>query len=445
MFSGDGRRARKGGRRGHGRHRAAGDRRHGGPPAGQAADRGPLPRRGARARRRGLQLPARGRRRHGNGRRLRDVLVGDRLRGLRDGPRPLDPADGAVAAGDGDGDRRPAVGRRPRSRRLAAADPAQAAGAPGETRDERQRRHRARVHRLPRHLRVGLEEGLPRPRAGQPLQHRLLAARDRAGRAADPADPQRDGRRRADGGELEGRVQPRPARGQLPLRGRAAERRQPRGLQERRQGDRRPGGDVDHLHGEVQRARGELVPHPLLAGGRRRHQRLRRRPDAVRELRRRPDRLHARADPALRAARQLLQTLRRRLLRADRDRLGQRQPHLLAAGGRPRRGAAGGEPAAGRRRQSLPGAERDDRRRAARDRQRTAARAGLRGQRLQLRQAARAAQHLRRARRLRGERGGGRRLRRRGGRALPEPGQGGDRRLRGGGHRLGALPGFERL
>ena len=36
-------------------------------------------------------------------------------------------------------------------------------------------------------------------------------------------------------------------------------------LQERSQGDRRPGGDGDQLHGEVQRARGQLVPHPLLA------------------------------------------------------------------------------------------------------------------------------------------------------------------------------------
>ena len=86
------------------------------------------------------------------------------------------------------------------------------------------------------------------------------------------------------------------------------------------------------------------------------------------------------------------------LLRADRDRLGPGQPHLLAAGRRPRRGAAGREPAARRRRQPLPGAERDDRRRPARDRERAAAGAGLRGQRLQIRQAARAPQHLRRAR-----------------------------------------------
>ena len=44
-------------------------------------------------------------------------------------------------------------------------------------------------------------------------------------------------------------------------------------LQERRQGDRRAGGHGDHLHGEVQRARGQLVPHPLLAGERGRRER----------------------------------------------------------------------------------------------------------------------------------------------------------------------------
>ena len=54
--------------------------------------------------------------------------------------------------------------------------------------------------------------------AGQPLQRRLLAARHRARRAADPPHPQRDGRRRHAGRELQGRVQLRPARDQLPLR-----------------------------------------------------------------------------------------------------------------------------------------------------------------------------------------------------------------------------------
>ena len=44
-------------------------------------------------------------------------------------------------------------------------------------------------------------------------------------------------------------------------------------LQERRQGDRRPGGHGDHVHGEVRRARGQLVPHPPVAAARRRHRR----------------------------------------------------------------------------------------------------------------------------------------------------------------------------
>ncbi len=41
--------------------------------------------------------------------------------------------------------------------------------------------------------------------------------------------------------------------------------RRPRDLQERRKGDRRAGGPLDHVHGEVERGRGQLVPHPLLA------------------------------------------------------------------------------------------------------------------------------------------------------------------------------------
>ena len=171
--------------------------------------------------------------------------------------------------------------------------------------------------------------------------------------------------------ELEGRVQPRPARDQLPLRRGAADRRRARDLQERRQGDRRPGGALDHLHGEVQRARGQLVPHPLLARRRRgRGANAFGADDGMFErVPRRPARLHARDDADVRSLRQLLQALRARLLRPDRGRLGTRQPDLLDARRRPRRGAAGREPAARRRRQPLPGAERDDRRRPARHRQ----------------------------------------------------------------------------
>ena len=69
--------------------------------------------------------------------------------------------------------------------------------------------------------------------------------------------------------------------------------------------------------------------------------------------------------------RQLLQALRGRVVRADRRGVGQGQPHLLDAGGRARPGAAGGEPAAGRGREPVPGAGGDDRRRPARDRQRS--------------------------------------------------------------------------
>ena len=98
----------------------------------------------------------------------------------------------------------------------------------------------------------------------------------------------------------------------------------------------------------------------------------------VRPLHRRTARRHARADAVLRPARELLQALRPRLVRPDRGRLGQRQPDLLDARGRPRRGAAGREPAARRRRQPVPGAGGDDRRRPERGRLRARARGSRR-------------------------------------------------------------------
>ena len=60
--------------------------------------------------------------------------------------------------------------------------------------------------------------------------------------------------------------------------------------------------------------------------------------------------------------------------------------------------------APGRRREPLPGAERDDRRRPARDGAGPRARAAVRGQRLRVRQAARAGDAARRARRVRRQR-----------------------------------------
>ena len=135
------------------------------------------------------------------------------------------------------------------------------------------------------------------------------------------------------------------------------------------EGDRRAGGAGDHVHGQVRRARGLVVPHPHVAC------------DGpattpgLRALRRRPARLPARADAVLRAEHQLLQALRDRLVRADRGRLGPRQPHVRGARRRPRRLARLELRAAGRRRQPVPGAGGDDRGRAARARRRAGARA----------------------------------------------------------------------
>ncbi len=77
---------------------------------------------------------------------------------------------------------------------------------------------------------------------GKPLQRRLLAAGHRARGAADPPHPQQHGRGGDGRGGLQGRVQLRPARDQLPLRRRAAHRRRALDLQERREGDRGAGG-----------------------------------------------------------------------------------------------------------------------------------------------------------------------------------------------------------
>src|SRR6266511_3625103 len=200
-----------------------------------------------------------------------------------------------------------------------------------------------------------------------------------------------------------------------------------------------------------------ILSHPLQpAGGRRRagdgpvrarRGARRRRPGRSRLLRaddpgpRRPARLPAGADPVPGPERQLLQALRGRQLRAHRGRLGPRQPHLLAAGGRPRPVAAPGEPRAGWRRQPLPGAGRDHRRGPARRRQRSGARGRVHRQRLRVEQAEGAADPARGARRLRRQRGRPAGVRKRRGGALQREGQGRAGRVRHRRDRLGALPG----
>ena len=83
------------------RHGPARDHRHAGAAAGKTHVRPALPRRHRLARRRGLQLSAGRRRRHEHRRRLRDVLVGQRLRRLRDAAGPVDAAPHPVAGGHG--------------------------------------------------------------------------------------------------------------------------------------------------------------------------------------------------------------------------------------------------------------------------------------------------------------------------------------------------------
>ena len=114
---------------------------------------------------------------------------------------------------------------------------------------------------------------LPGPHAEQPVQRRLLHRRYDARRAAAARHPQHDARRGDERRGRQGRVQLRPARDRLPLRRGAGHRRQPRRLQDRRQGDRRPARQVADVHGEVQRARGQLLPHPPVAARRGRQRR----------------------------------------------------------------------------------------------------------------------------------------------------------------------------
>ncbi len=73
------------------------------------------------------------------------------------------------------------------------------------------------------------------------------------------------------------------------------------------------GGHGDHVHGQVRRARGQLVPHPLLARRRRTARCSRASAALFDSFLAGPARVPARADAAARAEHQLLQALRGRL------------------------------------------------------------------------------------------------------------------------------------
>ena len=101
------------------------------------------------------------------------------------------------------------------------------------------------------------------------LDYHILATHLR--RAAAAPDPQRHARRRDPRRDVEGRGVAGPAGDQLPLRRRADDGRQPRRLQERRQGDRASERLLDHVHGEARPHLDRVVvPHPLVALARRR-------------------------------------------------------------------------------------------------------------------------------------------------------------------------------
>ena len=205
-------------------------------------------------------------------------LVGARLRRLRDDAGPGHAAARAVAARHGAWSSATSPGS---TARRSASRP----GSPASARLDAARRARvAPPTRAPSWSssssttptsRPGREATAPD--AGQPLQRRLLDPRHAAGRAAAARHPQRDGRRRADGRVGQGRVQPRPARDRLPLRPRRCGPPTTTSCSRRRQGDRRPARHGADLHGQVRRARGQLLPHPHVPARHRRVDRLRRR------------------------------------------------------------------------------------------------------------------------------------------------------------------------
>ena len=200
----------------------------------------------------------------------RDVLVGARLRRLLDAPGPVDAAPGALAGGDRDVPGRPGLG----GRSPVVASPRQVLRAQLARLAERGWRtnasteleflvfrdsYEAAWHKGYRDLEpanlYNVDYSLLGTARVEPLIRRIRNEMDAAGMAVENSK-----------GECNF--------GQHEINFRYADalrdRRRPLDLQERRQGDRRPGGDGDQLHGEVQRARGQLVPHPLLARRRRR-------------------------------------------------------------------------------------------------------------------------------------------------------------------------------
>ena len=376
-----------------------------------------VPRRHRAARRRGLQLPARGRRRHEHGRGLRVRLVGARLRRLR-AAGPTSPRCVAIPWLPGTAlcmcdlqwhDGSPVV---PSPRQILRAQLARLAergwramvGSElefllfAESYDE----CRAKGYR---DLRLANAYNVDYSILGSTYVEPVLRA-IRLGMAGCGHA----------GRGLQGRVQLRAARGELPLRRGARDGRRPHDLPQRRQGDRVPAratrsrscrsstsaratratstsrcGTASAASSRTRRGTGAPPLFSSFLAGLLAH---------LRELTLLPG-----------AERQQLQALPARLLRADGARLGGRQPHLRAPRRRARQRHARRVPRRRRRREPVPGVLGADRGRSRGHRRRLRARAGLGGLGLRrarpparARDAARVDRAARRARRWRARR-----------------------------------------
>ena len=175
------------------------------------------------------------------------------------------------------------------------------------------------------------------------LDYHVLAGHLR--RAAHPPDPERHGRRRHPGGELQGRGWP----GQHEINFRFADAlddgRRPRDLQERRQGDRAPERLLDHLHGQAgSRVDRQLLPHARRALDAEGPERVCDGDDEASSAASSPaDRLRPRAPSSSRPTINSYKRYAGRELGADDARLGARQPHVRLPRRRPRRRQAGRE------------------------------------------------------------------------------------------------------
>ena len=160
-----------------------------------------------------------------------------------------------------------------------------------------------------------LATGLPRPRAGQPLQRRLLAARHRARRAADPPDPQRDGARA--GMTVENsKGECNLGQHEINFRYGAGAARPPTSTSIYKNGAKeiaaQEGMAITFMAKFDEREGNSCHIHLLAARDGRQRRCSPTTPALFDALPRRPARLPARADAVLRAERQLLQALRRR-------------------------------------------------------------------------------------------------------------------------------------